>query len=119
MPHHPARPCAHRGCVSLVHGQGIRYCADHLAEVRQRQDARRGTSAQRGYDAEWRKVRDKFLADHPWCMDCGAQSEVAHHEHRKRAGGSDNPGNLIALCRPCHSRRHAKTQESFRGRVIR
>jgi 5-methylcytosine-specific restriction protein A len=117
MPHHPARPCARRGCIRLVHGSGARYCDEHLAQARKEQDARRGTAAERGYGADWQKVREKFLAEHPFCDECGHPSEIAHHVIRRRDGGSDDPRNLRPKCSRCHSRLHAKTQESFGGRV--
>ena len=31
------------------------------------EDDRRGSAAQRGYDAAWRRVRAAFLAEHPLC----------------------------------------------------
>ena len=113
MPRLPARPCAHRGCPNLVRGRDRRFCDEHQSEEWKRQDAQRGTAAERGYGAQWREVRDRFLADHPWCVNCGEPATVAHHVVRRRDGGSDDPDNLIALCKTCHSRLHAESGESF------
>lgn len=112
MPSHAGRPCSHRGCVRLVHGRDVRYCDEHLALHRREQDARRGTAVDRGYDAKWRAVRDKFLAEHPACV-CGERATVAHHDVRRRYGGTDSEDNLVGLCASCHSRLHAKSRESF------
>jgi len=91
----------------------VRYCDEHLAEHRREQDARRGTAAQRGYDAQWRIVRDKFLTDHPACEICGVHATMAHHRRRRRAGGTDDADNLQALCGGCHARLHAEHRGSF------
>ncbi len=116
MPNHPAKPCVYPGCVALVHGRDVRYCPDHLAEVRHQQDTRRGTAATRGYDAKWRVVRYKFLKEHPICVDCGESATVAHHIIRRRNGGTDDEQNLVPLCATCHAKLHAKSGESFGGR---
>ena len=113
MPRLPARACAHRGCTKLVRGRGRRFCDEHQSEEWKRQDAQRGTAAERGYDSRWREIRDRFLADHPQCARCGKPATVAHHVVRKRASGSDDPSNLLALCASCHSSLHAKSGESW------
>lgn len=96
-----------------MYGKDIRFCPEHLAEARHAQDAKRGTAAERGYDATWRAKRDKFLKDHPFCARCSAIATIAHHIIRRRFGGSDDDSNLEALCMTCHSRLHAKSGESF------
>ena len=96
-----------------MHGRDVRYCDEHLAEHRRKQDAQRGTAAQRGYDAQWRVMRDKFLADHPACGICGAHATVAHHLRRRREGGTDDADNLQSLCNVCHARLHAEHRDSF------
>jgi len=113
MPHLPARPCAHRGCPNLVRGRDRRFCDEHQREEWKRQDARRGTAAERGYDANWREIRARFLADHPRCARCGETATIAHHIVRKRDGGSDDESNLMPLCKSCHSKVHARNGESW------
>lgn len=68
MPPKPKKPCAHPGCKNLV--QGERYCLQHKKESQQRYDKERGTSAQRGYDARWRRESKLFLNEHPLCAEC-------------------------------------------------
>lgn len=120
-PQRAARPCAHRGCVALVRGRD-RFCPVHQVEEQKRrveqykeQDARRGSAASRGYGKEWRELRDIFLAAHPRCVGCGAPATVAHHRILKDAGGDDSENNLIALCKSCHERGHAKRGERWGG----
>lgn len=115
MPRKAARPCAAPGCPALVRGSR-RYCDAHRAERYRRQDARRGTAAERGYGAEWREIRDRYLAHHPTCERCHrAPSEIAHHIERKADGGSDDPINLMAVCGVCHAQIHAEAGELFGG----
>lgn len=112
-PYKAGRPCSHPGCPNLVRDPNRRFCDEHQAQEWKRQDARRGTAAQRGYDAEWRVTREEFLAAHPHCQRCRAPSTVPHHIVRKRDGGSDIWSNLMALCDSCHSQLHAETGDSF------
>jgi len=113
-PRRAARPCAHPGCPHLVRGRNRRFCDVHQAEEWKRQDARRGSPAERGYGAQWQEARDQYLRDHPVCERCGRNAAtIVHHIMRKRGGGSDDPINLQALCRLCHAQIHANAGELF------
>lgn len=35
-----------------------------------------------------------------WC--CGCEPRDLHHIKPRRAGGTDDPANLVALCKNCH-----------------
>lgn len=105
MPTLPGRPCSRRGCTRLVHGRGVRFCDEHLAEERAKQDALRGTAAQRGYDAAWQEIRARVLAEHPFCA-CGRRAMMVHHRLSVRDGGTNDEANLVAMCRMCHARLH-------------
>lgn len=109
-----ARICVHPGCPNIVNTPGVSRCPLHQAEYERLHDARRPTASQRGYDRKWKKVRDKFLAEHPFCEICGAPATLPHHVIRKRIGGPDEEGNLIALCKQCHGKHHASTGESWK-----
>lgn len=115
MPYKAARPCSHPGCPELVREPGVSRCPKHQREYEQAQDAKRGTAAERGYDARWREIRERFLYDHPMCEKCGAPATVAHHIVRRRDGGKDTPRNLMALCASCHGRLHAKAGHNWNG----
>lgn len=119
MPRRAARPCRHPGCPSLVRGSDA-YCEEHARERQQQYDAERGSAAQRGYGAAWRKLRRMYLRRHPLCEDPDdvhgedrvAATEV-HHRVPLAAGGTNAFENLQALCKPCHSRITARESRGW------
>ena len=114
MPRRAARPCAHPGCPNLVRGRNRRFCDEHQSLEWKRQDARRGSSAERGYGSKWREVQAAYLQSHPLCERCGrTMATLVHHIVRKRDGGSDDPINLMALCTLCHAQVHTRAHELF------
>ena len=111
------RPCATPGCPGLVEHE--RYCPACQAMVDQRDRERRGSAAQRGYNANWRRLRRMMLSEQPLCADpFGVHGEdvvlatEVDHVIPRRRGGQDTPANLQCLCKPCHSR---KTMSELRG----
>jgi 5-methylcytosine-specific restriction enzyme A len=122
--------CAAPGCPNLA-DPGQSYCGDCGPRLRRasqrRHDASRPSPAARGYGADWRKRRARFLAAHPACADCGAPATVADHDPVSRrdlvAAGAPDPDadrHLKARCKPCHDRRTASQDGGFgnpRGRT--
>lgn len=106
MPIRPKRPCLHPGCPELVDSG---YCPAH---TRSAPDYRE-SAAKRGYDYKWQKLRLAYLTRNPLCVDCLQQGETTaaqevHHIIPKAEGGTEEPSNLMALCKPCHSKRTAR-----------
>lgn len=98
-------PCAMIGCSALVF---TRYCAAHSAGT---DPARyRGSSASRGYDSDWLRVReqalkrDNYLCTH--CLAAGFVTPAKDVDHRVPLNISPERrldlDNLQSLCRPCH-----------------
>lgn len=96
-------------------------CACQQQRAKQRQqadDAKRGNSAARGYDADWSKLRFRYLHRHPSCVVCGAPATHVDHIQSVR----ETPhlrlveSNLRSMCGPCHSRRTARDQSQNWGR---
>jgi len=106
MPTMPLGPCSQPGCPgrAVAHGR----CATHARAERARYDSERGSSAARGYGYEWRKIRDAYLAGHPWCEVCGELATDVDHIVSRRRGGTDDDSNLMSLCHTHHSRKTAK-----------
>lgn len=110
MPNRPKRPCRQPGCPELVDSG---FCDKH--QNHRRALDRRTSSTQRGYDADWQRVRiealrrDKYLCQH--CLREGRVTpaeDVDHIVPLSRGGARLDHGNLQSLCRPCHNVKTAK-----------
>lgn len=78
------------------------------------------SSHQRGYGAEWQKLRRQILDDDPLCRVCRQQGRTrlataVDHIKSKAKGGTDALDNLRPICDACH---RAKTAEDA-GRPLR
>lgn len=112
MPTQAARPCNNKQCTGLVRNGACSVCGSQRRGKDRAYDQRRGTAAERGYDATWRKLRRMQLAIEPLCRDCNRGGGVVlatevHHIRAVRDGGTNELENLMSLCKPCHSRRTA------------
>jgi len=79
----------------------------------------RGTAAQRGYNAAWRKVRARILARDPVCRDaagCAKVSTDVDHIIARAAGGGDGDENLQGLCHGHHSAKTVGKDGGWRRR---
>ena len=105
MPQAPKRYCQR---CKAVHG-------GPCPQRPQRQPVERPSAAKRGYDRQWRDLRELILADEPLCHDCQQKGIVTpavdvHHVVKI----SDDPtmrldrSNLMPLCKRCHSARTAR-----------
>lgn len=72
-----------------------------------------GTACKRGYDRQWRKVRERYMSDHPLCEDCeqaGRITAAAQVHHMRTIADAPHlrldHDNLRSLCVPCHQDRH-------------
>jgi 5-methylcytosine-specific restriction protein A len=66
----------------------------------------KGTKAERGYPANWEKLRRLVLERDPICKACelDCANECDHLMPLER-GGTNELANLQGLCKPCHSRK--------------
>lgn len=77
-------------------------------------DAGRGSAASRGYDADWRRCRKMFLAQHPICSHPGCGKPATDVDHI--VSPKDRPdlrlswSNLRPFCHSHHSARTARDQ---------
>lgn len=117
MPSRPLGPCTYPGCpgrATAGHGR----CETHARQDRQRFDQQRGTAAERGYDAEWRRIRLAVLHNQPWCMACLAETGIhtlatdVDHEPRYPTLGPDH--SLYELTSYCHRHHSARTSKQVR-----
>ena len=112
--------CKHPGCRRSV-PRGVDFCGQHksdaekhAAAARKAREARRtafkGASAKRWYGYRWQKLRNRFIAQHPFCEQCMKQGRLTiatDIDHIKPHRGDPillfDEENLQALCHACHS----------------
>ncbi|ATJ90720.1 HNH endonuclease [Acetobacter tropicalis] len=84
------------------------------AQRRKEHDRKRGSARQRGYDADWERVRAQHLALHPTCCVPGCRTprdrlNVDHIESvRKAPERRLDLTNLRTLCQSHHSARTSR-----------
>lgn len=107
MPRRPPKPCSYPGCPKLTNE---RYCPEHKKLMNAQYDMRlrdRG-AAEFYHSREWRRLRQNYLIEHPFCVECRkagklTKATVVDHVTPIRQGGPDlDENNLQALCASCH-----------------
>ena len=104
MPRKPLQPCAHPGCPNL---SDERYCELHRKE----HEYKRNPESNKKYGRAWKRIRDKYIKEHPLCEMCEKEgrlvpAEEIHHILPVSRGGTHSRDNLMALCRSCHNKIH-------------
>ncbi len=110
MPYKPKKPCSYPGCPNLTDSQ---YCLEHKAY--ERANIYRSGSRNPFYTSkEWRRTREEFLNEHPFCVMCGRPKEIVDHIIPIEHGGATlNWNNLQPLCWGCHTRKSIKEGSRF------
>lgn len=122
MPTAAPKPCKHAGCGQLVR-DGSGYCQKHRDDRSTGKfgDDRRGSRQERGYGAEWERTRKRILRrDKGLCQPCLKQgrprpAKQVDHILPKFEGGTDDDGNLQAICVGCHQDKTAGEAKRARG----
>lgn len=122
--------CSYPGCRHPV-PRGEKYCDKHKGAGTRREQLqkkerwkrrfrKKGSSAARGYGARWRRLRERFLSEHPLYAEClkqGRAVPATDVDHiRPHKGNEDlmwDEENLQALCHACHSRKTAAEDGGF------
>ena len=107
MPRKPRKPCRYPGCSALTDES---YCPEHKRLVAAQYNRyERTPEMKKRYKGPWPAIRRRFLASHPLCEMClrenrYTEAREVHHILPLADGGSHDASNLMALCKPCHSR---------------
>jgi 5-methylcytosine-specific restriction protein A len=100
------KSCAVPSCPRYAVPRGRGRCARH-----------RRTTTQRGYGAQWRRIRAEVLG--PACEICGtARDLTVDHITPLSKGGTHDPRNLRTLCRSCHGRHCDQVGRTGRGEEV-
>lgn len=119
-PSKPGRLCSKPGCRGIVRGGVCSGCGP----VKRHGWKHTQTRQQRGYDAAWLRLRDRYIAEHPLCEQCEAEGRITIAEqvdHIREFAGRDDPlrldwGNLRSLCERCHMTKTARSGIRQRNR---
>ena len=103
------RPCAYPGCPRLTDKL---YCPEHEKAARQQYDKyERSPAVNKTYGRAWKRIRDRYAAEHPLCEKCLEEGRVTlmdevHHILPISRGGTHDKSNLMSLCHSCHNKIH-------------
>jgi 5-methylcytosine-specific restriction enzyme A len=119
-----ARYCMAPGCRAKV--KGTPRCPTHQTASHETDVRQRGTAAERGYDAKWRRIRARKLKRNPLCEHCEREGRVTRgaevdHITPLSQGGTHQADNLQTLCRSHHARKTAREkcrQDATLGRML-
>lgn len=119
MPSKPKKPCSFPSCPKLTNG---RFCEEHeKQENKNYEKYRRDPSSKRRYGRAWKRIRDRYVLQHPFCEECQkkgvlTKTEEVHHILPLSRGGNHAESNLMALCKSCHSAITARDGDRWRDR---
>lgn len=106
----------------LFYNKNKRFCEEHekLSNCNYEKYAR-DKSTKRRYGRAWKRIRDKYAAEHPFCERCFERgiivpTEEIHHKLPLSEGGTHDRSNLIALCKSCYSHEHAERGDRWHSR---
>lgn len=99
--------------VSAPHGAGRILKQECVKERYTVSQFSRDKSTKKRYGRAWKRIRDKYASEHPFCELCFERGlavpvEEIHHKKPLSEGGAHDRSNPIALCKSCHSQIHAK-----------
>jgi 5-methylcytosine-specific restriction protein A len=96
------RLCGEPRCPEIIPA-GQTYCSAH-GRTNWDRWKRTDPGRSQGYGARWRRVRDRYIREHPACERCGAPAaEVHHRDHRHPSeSGANDWSNLESICVRCH-----------------
>ncbi|MDU6924012.1 HNH endonuclease signature motif containing protein [Franconibacter helveticus] len=126
MPPRMPKACRMRGCGKPTTDRSG-YCEAHRGTGWERHNKGK-TAAQRGYGAEWRRVRNIVIRrDKGLCQSCKRQGifrpgSSVDHIVAKAHGGSNKLDNLECICSECHKAKTARERlngRSYAGLVFR
>ena len=124
MPDRMMKRCGCRGCPNTTRD---RYCAEHAPWAAKYYDQRRGSTTERGYDGDWKRLAEqRRQIDAELCQSCLALGRLSPSplvDHivpiHIRPDWRLELGNTQVLCRDCHTRKTSEDMRRYGGRTGR
>jgi len=105
-----AKICNEAGCSVLIDSCST-YCQKHIKPKRiPFQNAVRSNDGLYNTN-RWRKLRKKILSENPYCIRCGADTDLEIHHRIPPRGNEDlfyEESNCVPVCGACHRIETAK-----------
>ncbi|RBO52972.1 HNH endonuclease [Rhodovulum sp. BSW8] len=85
----------------------------------------RPSASERGYGRGWKALRKRVMQRDSWlcqpCLRTGRVTPATECDHvvPKAQGGTDDEGNLQAICADCHKAKTEREAAEARGRRLR
>jgi 5-methylcytosine-specific restriction protein A len=134
MSHH--KICLSATSIGIAAGRCDKYavpggsrCAKHAVIYKSKSRRQRlADRAARGYGKDWVALRNRHLATHPQCSQCGATSSAGGRplevDHVVPFQGLDDllrldPANLRTVCRACHNEKKRGTKLRRKSQTLR
>lgn len=96
-----------------------RYCEKHQKLMDKYYDTyERSPVVKKRYGRAWKRIRDRYIGKHPLCEMCLKNHKTTtatevHHIRPLSRGGTHDEDNLMALCKPCHSKITAEMDDRW------
>jgi len=89
-----------------------------VRQTGRKKGTKRPSSAKRGYDSDWKRVRALHLRGNPFCIVCGELGNEVDHivSIRENPELRLEPSNLRTFCKKHHSRRTVYDQGWHQGK---
>lgn len=101
-----------RPCLDCGEPAESTRCPDCTAVEECRNDQRRGTPTERGYDARWYRLSARARRLQPFCADCGSGEDLTADHKRWPAR---TLADVEVVCRSCNSKRGPSRSVTNRG----
>lgn len=121
MPRRILSGCKAQGCPNRSVEGGGGYCEIHQGLYQKEKSERgakynkynRGYDSNKRYGAGWKKIRDIYIKEHPFCEECQSKgintlAVLVHHRVPLSQGGNNSYENLESVCAKCHEEIHRR-----------
>ena len=114
MPRKPKHPCSYPGCPKLT---DKRFCEEHEKLSNSNYEKYgRDKSTKKRYGRAWKRIRDKYAAEHPFCELCFQRGIIVPTEEIHHKLPLSEGGRCASRVTQLYTRREGTIGETIAGR---